>query len=285
MAKQEEKPALGYPRSEHFYPTDPQYYQTEPQFYQTNAQLHQMPHSAYAQPCGGYPNNASMYQQQSYQYYEYNYPARPLPYVSPDIDRGFSFGRVMLCLMFFLVLFAMIMSMFTYMIFMTMKPTFSLESFVVPMFDLSGDGGPGTTLKANWETKLSVRNMNHRSSVFINHAEMTLVYRYIGLDTSSVDSVEIPKESTVQILDVFSFPNSKNSYNFESVVNEMAKDRVRGQIMFDLKLEVQVMVKSNVFQKAEKMRLFCERITLHFQNGSSNIPTWDGSKRECVPGF
>lgn len=276
MGKEEEKSVLGYQRSEHFY-------QTNPQFYQTESQFHQMHHPVYIEPCQGYPNNPSA--QQPFQYYEYNYPARPLPYVSPDVSQGFSFGRVMLCLMLFLLLFAMIASMFTMMVFMTLKPTFNLESFEVRTFDISGNGGPGTTLKANWETKVSVKNTNHRSSVLVNHVETTLVYRYVPLDTSFVDHVEVQKESTVQMLDAFSFPSPKQRFNVESVVSEMAKDRQRGQIMFDLKLEVQVMVKSNVFQKSEKMRLFCERITLDFKNSTSNIPTWNGYKHECVSGF
>ncbi|KAH0724362.1 hypothetical protein KY290_000214 [Solanum tuberosum] len=239
-----------------------------------------MHHPAYIEPGPGYPSI-----QQPYQYYEYNYPARPLPYVSPDIDQGFSFGRVMLCLMLFLFLFAMIISMFTMMVFMTIKPTFYLESFEVRSFDLSGNGGPGTTLKANWETKVSIKNTNTRSSVLVNQVETSLVYRYVALDVSYVDHVEIQKDSNVQILDAFSFPSSKLTFNTDSVVKEMAKDRQRGQIMFDLKLEVQLMVKSNVFHKSEKMRLFCERITLDFKNSTSNIPTWNGNKHECVSGL
>ncbi|XP_060195343.1 probable leucine-rich repeat receptor-like protein kinase At1g35710 [Lycium barbarum] len=273
MAKQETKPVLGYQtqRSEHFYQTNPQYYQTEPQF-------HQMHHPAYAQPCPGYPNNPG-------NYYDYNYPARPLPYVSPDVSQGFSFARVMLCLMIFFILFATVISTFTYKVFMNFKPTFKVESFVVRSFDISGNGGPGTMLKANWETKVSVKNTNHRSSVQIEHAETMLVYKYVVLDTSSVDRMDIERESTVQMLDVFSFPNSKRSFNGESVVSEMAKDRERGQIIFDMKIDVQIKYKGRMLWKLEKMRLFCERITLSFQtNGSTNIPTWDGSKRECEPG-
>ncbi|KAK6802504.1 hypothetical protein RDI58_000284 [Solanum bulbocastanum] len=263
MGKEEEKPVLGYQKSEYSY--------------QTNPQLHQMHHPAYIEPSPGYPS-----MQQPYQYYEYNYPARPLPYVSPDVDRGLSFSRVMLCLMVFLFLFVMIISMFTMMVFMTIKPTFYLESFDVRSFDLSGNG---TTLKANWETKVSVKNTNTRSSVVVNHVETSLVYRYVALDVSYVDHIEIQKNSNVQILDAFSFPSSKLTFNRDSVVKEMDKDRQRGQIMFDLKLEVQLMVKSNVFHKSEKMRLFCERITLDFKNTTSNIPTWNGNKRECVSGL
>ncbi|KAK4736575.1 hypothetical protein R3W88_000272 [Solanum pinnatisectum] len=255
MGKEEEKPVLGYQKSEYSYQTNPQFYQSDPQF-------HQM--------------------QQPYQYYEYNYPARPLPYVSPDVDQGLSFGRVMLCLMLFLFLFVMIISMFTMMVFMTIKPTFYLESFDVRSFDLSGNG---TTLKANWETKVSVKNTNTRTSIVVNQVETSLVYRYVALDVSYVDHIEIHKDSNVQILDAFSFPSSKRTFNTDSVVKEMAKDRQRGQIMFDMKLEVQLMLKSNVFHKSEKMRLFCERITLHFNNTTSNIPTWNGNKHECVSGL
>ncbi|KAG5628698.1 hypothetical protein H5410_000415 [Solanum commersonii] len=263
MGNEEEKPVLGY--------------QTNPQFYQSDPQFHQIHHPAYIEPGPGYPNNPSIQQ-----YYEYNYPARPLPYVSPDVDQGLSFGRVMLCLMLFLFLFAMIISMFTMMVFMTIKPTFYLDSFEVRLFDLSGNG---TTLKANWETKVSIKNTNTRSSVLVNQVETSLVYRYVALDVSYVDHVEIQKDSNVQILDAFSFPSSKRTFNTDSVVKEMAKDRQRGQIMFDLKLEVQLMVKSNVFHKSEKMRLFCERITLDFKNTTSNIPTWNGNKHECVSGL
>lgn len=252
MEKEEDKPVLGYQKSEYSYQTNPQFYQSDPQFYQ---------------------------------YYEYNYPARPLPYVSPDVDQGFSFGRVMLCLVVFLFLFAMIISMLTMMIFMTMKPTFNLESFEVRAFNLSGNGGPGTTLKASWETKVSVKNTNTRSSILLNQVETSLVYRYVELDVSNVDHIEIQKDSNVQILDVFSFPSSKRTFNTESVVKEMVNDRQRGQIMFDLKLEVLLMVKSNVFHKSEKMRLFCERITLDFKNSTSNIPTWNGNKQECASSF
>ncbi|CAN4089624.1 unnamed protein product [Withania somnifera] len=262
MTKDEEKPVLGYQRSEY-------YYQTEPHFHQ----MQFMQHPAYVEPHYGYPSNPSM--QQPYQYYEYSYPARPLPYVSPDVDQGFSFGRVMLCLMMFLVTFTSIISLLTYMIFMTLKPQFYLESFVVSTFNISGNGGPGTTLKANWETKMSVRNMNHRSSIEVKHAETMLMYRYMVLDTSTVD----------HILDAFSFPNSKQSINLESLVSDISKDRQRGQIIFDLELEVLFVIKSNVFQKNEKLRYFCERIIMNFQNGSSNIPTWTGPRIECVAGL
>lgn len=284
MGKEEEKPIFGHfhETNPQFYQTNPQSYQTNSQFYQTNPQFHQMQHLVYVEPCPGYPSNAST--QQPYAYYDYNYPARPLPYVSPEINQGFSFGRVMLCLMLFILLFGIIVSMSTMMIFMTVKPTFNLESFEVRSFDMSGNGGPGTTLKVNCETKLSVKNSNHRSSILLNNIESTLEYRYIALDTSIVDRMEIKSESSVQIPDAFSFPSLRRSFNVDNVVSEMAKDRQRGQIMFNLKIELQLFVKSNVFHRSDKMRLFCESITLKFQN-STNIPTWNGSKDECKSGF
>ncbi|PHT99122.1 hypothetical protein BC332_31959 [Capsicum chinense] len=147
------------------------------------------------------------------------------------------------------------------------------------------DVGPGAALKANWETKMDVKNTNHRSSVVIKHMETTLIYRSVELDMSSKDNVEVQKESTVHIMDGFSFPSTRKSYNIEWVVTEIAKDRKRGEIMFDLKIEVQVMIKSRVLIKIDKLRLYCESITLNFKNISSNIPTWDGSNRECKSGL
>ncbi|KAM3324622.1 hypothetical protein P3S67_005774 [Capsicum chacoense] len=147
------------------------------------------------------------------------------------------------------------------------------------------DVGPGAALKANWETKMEVKNTNHRSSVVIKHVETTLMYRSVALDMSSKDNVEVQKESTVHIMDGFSFPSTRKSYNMEWVVTEIAKDRKRGEIMFDLNIEVQVMIKSRVLIKIDKLRLYCESITLNFKNISSNIPTWDGSNLECKSGL
>ncbi|KAM3357378.1 hypothetical protein P3S68_020308 [Capsicum galapagoense] len=271
MGKDEEKPVFVYQKSDQFYQTN------NPQLF------HQIHHQGYVEPFPGYRNNA--YAQQNFQYYDYNYPARPLPYVSTNVSQGFSFCRVMLCIMLFFILFTMIMSMLTIILFMTYKPSFILESFVVPTFDISGDVGPGAALKANWETKMDVKNTNHRSSVVIKHMETTLIYRSVELDMSSKDNVEVQKESTVHIMDGFSFPSTRKSYNIEWVVTEIAKDRKRGEIMFDLKIEVQVMIKSRVLIKIDKLRLYCESITLNFKNISSNIPTWDGSNRECKSGL
>lgn len=270
MGKEEEKPIFGH------------LYETNSQFYQTNPQFHQMQHPAYVEPRLGYPNNPSA--QPPYSYYDYNYPARPLPYVSPEVSQGFSFGRFMVCLMIFILLVGMIMSMSTMMIFMTLKPTFNLESFVVRSFNMSGNGGPGTTLKVNCETKLSVKNSNHRSSILLESIESTLEYRYIALDKSRVDRVEVKRDSSVQILDAFSFPSPRQSFNVNKVASEIEKDRQRGQIMFNLTIELRLFVNSKVFQKSEKMRLYCESVTLNFQN-STNIPTWNGSKDECKSGF
>ncbi|XP_009776839.1 uncharacterized protein [Nicotiana sylvestris] len=269
--KEEVKPVLGYQRSENFYQTDHNNYQ----------QFHP---AGYAQPCPGYPANPN--EAQPLHYYDYNqqpnnnYPARPLPYVSPEVSQGFSFARVMLCLMVFLILFASLMSMVAWSVFSSEWPTIKVESFVVRSFEISN----GSLLKANLETKVSVKNTNHRSSIVVLYAENTLLYKYVVLDTtSSVDHLEIAKESTVMLLDAFALPNSKRSFTGDSVLNEMAKDQGRGHILFDLKIDVQVIFKSRVYEKRNKIRVYCEKIKLNFQNGST-IPTWDGSKSECING-
>nr|XP_009804809.1 PREDICTED: uncharacterized protein LOC104249968 [Nicotiana sylvestris]XP_016499413.1 PREDICTED: uncharacterized protein LOC107818017 [Nicotiana tabacum] len=244
---------------------------------------------SYGQPYLGYPNpNMPQclyfypnYQSDCYDNNNNNINTTPQPELSnvaPPSRKSLTFCRVLFCLIFIIILGIIITLVVIWWKFLPYEPRFEVVSFVVNSFEISNS----SKLRADWEIEMNVYNPNKKVDIKLEHIATSLMYKYTLLETSFSAPFKLNKKSEATIRADFDIPNSNHKEMGGLVVNDIARDRRKGHLSFDLRIEAKILhIEGNKSRRRKTVYVICEDLNLEFKN-SSSLPNWDGYIVECT---
>nr|XP_027070797.1 uncharacterized protein LOC113695830 [Coffea arabica] len=83
---------------------------------------------------------------------------------------------------------------------------FKVESFNVPYFDIAN-----STLKARWETNITVKSTNQKSRISFPHIQGYLVYRNRLVDAAMIDPLHLEGKTEASLRANFSLPDPRGN--------------------------------------------------------------------------
>lgn len=116
----------------------------------------------------------------------------------------------------------------------------------------------------------------------LEHIATSLMYKYTLLDTSFSAPFKLNKRSEATIRADFDIANSNHKKMGGLVVNDIARDRRKGHLSFDLRIEAKILqLEGNKSRRRKTVYVICEDLNLEFKN-SSSLPNCDGYIVECT---
>lgn len=204
------------------------------------------------------------------------YSSAQLPNISPQPSKGYEFARLALIIMIVLMVCTITFSLFTWLFFGSGVPDFKVESFNVPYFDIAN-----STLKARWETNITVKNTNQKSRISFPHIQGYLVYRNRLVDAAMIDPLHLEGKTEASLRANFSLPDPRGNLPEASVVDAMGEGRKIGILDFYLRLDMRATYVSGSYWSRETMlRVICGDLWVNFPAPIGG-GTWNGTSGEC----
>lgn len=206
------------------------------------------------------------------------YSSAQLPNISTEPSKGFAYARVALIIMIVLMVCTLAFSIFTWLVFGSGVPEFKIESFNVPYFDITN-----STLKASWESNMTVKNTNQRLKISFTYIEGSLLYRDKLVDVTMIDPLHLERNDEGRMKANFSLPDPEGIVSdANSLVNAMGEDRKIGIMEFDLRLFMGATFTSGSFwSKKVVLRVLCGDLRVNFPAPTGG-GTWNGRRGQCL---
>ncbi|XP_019186413.1 PREDICTED: uncharacterized protein LOC109181114 [Ipomoea nil] len=239
--------------------------------------------SPYAAGPPGYPNQPHQYPPMQNYYQPPHHPgyynSAPLPpHVEFEPRPKILLARVILCLLVFLILGTVAMSLLTYIVFGSAVPFFDVAAFSVPSFNLSDKSLAGT-----WQANFSVENPNHGLDVMFERVESMVYYNEFLLANKMVEPFELKRNAKMVLPARISSPATRDGGNereppWKEMKSELDDSR---DLEFQVALEVLATFKSGSdLSRRMTFTVSCYGLTAHFKD--PGVGVWDGVKPSCT---
>ncbi|CAK9180772.1 unnamed protein product [Ilex paraguariensis] len=244
-------------------------------------------HPGYALPYQGYPPPQPGYPNLPNNNFQYTATPPPVYYTTsqhylptnPEKTSGYTFARFMMFMMIVLIVGMLMMSFVSWIMFGLDIPDFHVESLSVPSFNVTN-----STLYANWNTNVTVRNPSSKLEVYFSQVRSTLSYNDNPLGIFMVKPFQLGKNEETSLEAKFVSPSSY-IYSPDSLwVNEMADQRSKGSVFYDMRLNLMVTFKSgSIWTKNVVLKVICKDLEVRFPaaTGGGN-GAWPGdNQHDC----
>lgn len=236
-----------------------------------------MGYPGYSQdPYSNYPNAPyNHHQQYAYaqappaSYYGSSYPAQQNPVYQRPAPSGFFRG--ILTGLIVLVVLLCISTTITWLVLRPQIPVFSVTSFSVSNFNLTGP-----VFSAQWMANLTLENPNTKLNGYFDRIQ-AFIYNQnaIGEDDflamSFFQPVSVATKKSVSIGETLTAGGKEQPKVPSWVGEEMKKERDTGTVSFDLRMLVWVTFKTDGWSARERgLKVFCGKLKVAFEGGSGN---------------
>ncbi|XP_059645972.1 uncharacterized protein LOC132289503 [Cornus florida] len=222
----------------------------------------------------------------------YAYPAPPpypgYPYAAPPPAAYYTttrpyavehqyhvFSRVMCMIMITFLIGMIFLLIIPLLVFGKYTSEFQVETLSVPSFNVSD-----TSLKANWEAKVKVKNVNEKSDAYYYHVESSINYKDSILAVSLVNPFRLGKKDTSNI-NVELASKAEHSGMEDKILKEIGKDRSGGAVTFNLKFGVVAVFSSGIWKREARMSIVCDDLKVNF-GGGNGAGTLSSGEHKCV---
>lgn len=152
-------------------------------------------------------------------------------------------------------------------------PQFSVTSVSVTSFNLSS-----SSLTANWDVVLSVRNPNKKMTVEYGSAEAAVTYDSKTLASTTLSPFSQGKRNQTTVSARLA---AAGSYVGEGTASQLTADRARGSVVFRVKLFAWVRFRSGAWRtRSHFMRVWCRHVPVALSSAQSQ-GSLSGAPREC----
>ncbi|CAI9760887.1 unnamed protein product [Fraxinus pennsylvanica] len=202
----------------------------------------------------------------------------PFPTTKPKSSN--TFARVMICLTVALIFGVCLLSLILWVIFGSDVPHFEVQTFSIPNFNFTQ-----STLKANWEAGLNLKNPNTKLDISFDQTESSLVYKNFILDTSSIDSFQVERTEEIHMDTDFFVPASDDIfYNTAEApwVEDMIEERRKGSMVFEVRIITTATFMAGEFWRRQTtLEVACVELKVDFPAPTGG-GTWNGDRKDCM---
>ena len=206
----------------------------------------------YASSYMGYPPN---------EYNSYAYSQTP---TQSNVRRNSTFVRLVLVIMTIVALFTVVSTVALWFILRPEVPAFRVEALSVSNFNTTN-----FDQTANWEANVTVENPNQKLKVYFNEIKSYVDYK----DEYLAQSFEDPLSLEIKEHDVMNVKLSANNVVEhvvdQKLVDDMARDRSQGSLIFRMRLIVSTTFRrGSWWKKTRTLKVRCERLKVEFAGGA-----------------
>ncbi|KAA8544330.1 hypothetical protein F0562_022341 [Nyssa sinensis] len=157
-------------------------------------------------------------------------------------------------------------------------PEFRVDSVSLSNFNVS----PSSQITGNWDVRFTVRNPNHKITLYYDRIEASVYYKSQPLsDTTMPPFVQDTKNETA-VRATFA---ASSTYVDGWVVNAINQDRTRGRVGFNVRLFSRVRFKAGAWRARRRfLRVYCPDLNVGITSNNAGGTLVSGS-RQCRVGI
>ncbi|KAA8549938.1 hypothetical protein F0562_001622 [Nyssa sinensis] len=245
-------------------------------------------------PATGFPhaqsnNNPNAYPSAHPSYcttaYPYAAPAPQATYYNPNSYYGQPFqtpGATFLRRIFVIIIAAFIITgtvgFITWVVLRPRLPEFRVDSVSLSNFNISSS----SLISGKWDVRFTVRNPNHKITLYYDRIEASVYYRSELLSETTVPPIVQGTKNETAARATFA---ASSAYVEGSVVNGINQDRARGTVGFSVGMVTSVRFKAGEWWARRRfLRVYCRDLTVGITLNNSG-GTLVGGPKQCGVGL
>lgn len=209
---------------------------------------------------------------------EYNSYAYSQTPTQSNVRRNSKFVRVVLVMMIIVAVFTLCSTVALWFILRPEVPAFRVDALTVSNFNTTN-----FDQTANWEANVTVDNTNHKLKVYFNEIKSYVDYKDEYLAHAFVNplSLEVKEHYVMNVK--LSANNAVEHVVDQKLVDDMARDRSRGSLIFRMRLMVSsTFRRGSWWKKTRTLKVRCERLKVEFVGGAGVGTLPVGSSWPCL---
>ncbi|GFZ02530.1 hypothetical protein Acr_15g0011380 [Actinidia rufa] len=162
------------------------------------------------------------------------------------------------------------MAFVTWLMFATEIPNFTVDSLLVPKFEISN-----STLNATFQINVTITKSNYRIEFSVDRTESVVLYRDTRIAKMVVNQkFELEGNKRTGFFEGKLESDNKFEEGKELMVQDLEKDRENGMVLFTFEMAMDTTFKSGSLWRRQIVNVFCDNLHVQFNN-STGVGTLD----------
>ncbi|XP_052197271.1 NDR1/HIN1-like protein 10 [Diospyros lotus] len=152
-------------------------------------------------------------------------------------------------------------------------PEVRIDSVALSNFNLSS-----SLFTGNWDVRFTVRNPNHKMTLYYDHIDSSILYLTEALAETTVPPFAQGTKNQTSMRATFA---AASTYLDKSVVDHMNGERAKGNVNFNVRMFARVRFKAGAWRARQRfLRVFCGDLPVGLSSNGAR-GTLVGEAREC----
>ena len=260
--KHHSKPVPGYPTGPRYPPPDHGYAPPWPGYPAAPGSCY------YSTPTPTPPSHGGAFP--PYYASKNHYYQPPPPLMPEQCTTATSFHRLMFYLMIIIVALTSGMAFVMWLMFAMEIPNFTVDSLLVPTFDISN-----STLNAKFQINVTITKSNYQIEFTVDRTESVVLYRETRIAKTVVNQkFELEGNKRTGFFEGKLESDNKFEEGKELMVQDLEKDRENGMVLFTFEMAMDATFKSGSLWRRQIVNVFCDNLHVQFNN-STGVGTLD----------